>query len=429
MVLTEGDIYVEKFTLNPDPKKRLIAIFEVSQNSSIASKAMYEFMTLEHLKKEFKDSPALEEFYAEPHFQSWCMVICLYHTANDKEVRRRLVKTQMPEDSDGLFKIMEMAADSVGVKVNFHQNKVQAYEKEIVEATVSVKEREIFLHTLIDLFHGEISDKPFDQLRQIKENFLRNAALLGTDNSGHIIGGFLQHYIETKDNVYRVAKHFGEQLLKANLKLSSEYIPTLMEPYLLELPFAFKFQDFYIKNVIVDVNLLSEDFSKGVTLICPKYSNGQWDSDLFVTTINCESSADIDESLKDTSKFFYDKEVVSLSDIKVYKELVSFCLKSIIYIHSSESDIRSEKGVESKKKNPEKLKTFYKHNNPFTVINVGFSFHGRVYSMSETSVSGHFRWQPCGQGFSQVKLIWIEEHLRQYSDVMGNKLTTMLVND
>jgi hypothetical protein len=59
---------------------------------------------------------------------------------------------------------------------------------------------------------------------------------------------------------------------------------------------------------------------------------------------------------------------------------------------------------------------------PITVLNRSYSM-GREYSMDSSKVTGHFRWQPCGEKWNQVKLIWIDEFERTYKkpeDVVTN---------
>jgi hypothetical protein len=41
----------------------------------------------------------------------------------------------------------------------------------------------------------------------------------------------------------------------------------------------------------------------------------------------------------------------------------------------------------------------------------------RRYHVGSTTVSGHFRWQPCGVGLKDVKLVWIEDHVRNYNQL------------
>lgn len=393
------------FHTNTDPKKRFVSIFEVSQNSSLASKMIVDYIPFSVLEKDFENSESISSFFNDPKFIGWCLIICLYKTPTG-EVRRRILKSEtMPKENEDLFNLMKMTAESVGVTISFHESKITSKEFKL-NGNEYVKEKDIFLYSMIDLFCGGVSDKPFDQLVIVKEFFL-NSAVEKKEMVGHIVGGFLQSYIEERNNLYKIAKTFGDQLSRADLKLSSEYIPTRNEPLMIEFPFVFKFGNFYIRNAIISIMPLSETGAKGLTVVCPKIYDGKWNGDMFFTTLNCETSDDIQKSLDSTEKFF--------SNSQSYRDLISFVLKSLIYIHSEESDIQRQKGLKTSKKNVAKIKTFYKHNNPFDIINVGFGFHGRVYSVSKTLVSGHFRWQPCGKGLSQVKLIWIDEHPRNYS--------------
>ena len=50
---------------------------------------------------------------------------------------------------------------------------------------------------------------------------------------------------------------------------------------------------------------------------------------------------------------------------------------------------------------------------PVTLVNWGYE-RPREYSVSDTWVTGHMRWQRCGEKLSQIKLIWIEGHERHY---------------
>jgi hypothetical protein len=95
-------------------------------------------------------------------------------------------------------------------------------------------------------------------------------------------------------------------------------------------------------------------------------------------------------------------------------------LNAALYIHSQQPELRREPGsgdpalsktqareVRKKQQIPNECTV------PVTFVNWGFE-RPRVFQVGETSVRGHFRWQPCGVGMQQVKLIWIDQHLRHY---------------
>ena len=111
---------MEMFNPNTDPKRRLVAVLEVSQNKTVKSKALYHYFTYDQLESEFPDSPAIKEFFDQSMFMDWCMVICLYELAGSKEIRRRMLKTQKPKNEESLRDLMEQAANSVGVQLDLH---------------------------------------------------------------------------------------------------------------------------------------------------------------------------------------------------------------------------------------------------------------------------------------------------------------------
>lgn len=50
---------------------------------------------------------------------------------------------------------------------------------------------------------------------------------------------------------------------------------------------------------------------------------------------------------------------------------------------------------------------------PVTFIHRGY--HEKHYSKDSTFVQSHLRWQRCGVGLSQVKLVWVREHERTFN--------------
>jgi hypothetical protein len=92
----------------------------------------------------------------------------------------------------------------------------------------------------------------------------------------------------------------------------------------------------------------------------------------------------------------------------------------IMYIHSGQPDVSSFiKSMRRKEKNkltkkldlhPESVEAF-DHEVHFVGMNWKKPIH---YHVDGTIVKGHFRWQPCGVRNSQVKLIWINEHERNF---------------
>ena len=413
------------FTEKPpfDRNKRFVAISTVYCDKSIGSYLMCDYLSFEELKKmdsAFSDSTSIGSFYLDSNTVDKAILILLYESENSKEMRRRIAFGKAPESLEELKEVMLMVADGLGVLLNFHEAKIGSGFSKVLStsnnspvAEVKRVRENLFLHNLIDFYDGELTT-PYDQLDAIKEKILCSSTL-GSENHLSWLGTFLQNYILTRKNYYKIAEKFGNHLAKADLKIATKYIPSVTSAYLLEFPFPFQFSNFYLRSVLVTIVPLQDSSAKGMSIVCPKYEYGFWTGSFYHTTLDISDNESIEESLKETSKFFQKGEHLE-EDLAAYNDFISYVLKCLIYIHSSESDLTPEKGVENKKKNAAKARKFFRHNNPFDMTNVGYSFQGRHYSDKEFMVSGHNRWQPCGPGMSQVKLIWIDEYAKNKKD-------------
>jgi hypothetical protein len=397
---------------SPSPEYRLVVVAGLSKIKSINQPLSISFMSYEDTIEMFKDSSAVEMFFKESQNQDKCLIICLYEETKH-DIRRRMAICQYPNTMDEVKEIVAGIASTLGIYLNFHDNlKVNAVTSKISaekNTTVQIKERDYFLSSLIESFYGSV-ENPDEQLKNIKEELLYKA--VHTDNyENAAIGRFIQDYLDTRKGLYQVAHNFGTQLLKADLKLASKYLKPSLKSILLEFPFTFKFKDFYVRHAFVVVN--SNETGKLLTVISAKYVDGLWDgSTFFTSTVQIDSSEDIENSLKETSRFFYDSKIVDLKDLNTYHSFIKFCLKCLIYIESSEPDILPIKAATTDKKGTTKIRKFFKYNCPFDVTKLGYGFHGKHHNTEKWSVSGHFRWQPFGPKFSQIKLIWIDEQER-----------------
>lgn len=105
--------------------------------------------------------------------------------------------------------------------------------------------------------------------------------------------------------------------------------------------------------------------------------------------------------------------------------VVRALINSVLYIHSQDSEIMKLRPLrelthsqrrEHRKKYPvENLCTV-----PIQVLHWGY--HQKLFSVDETTVQTHLRWQPCGPSRSQVKLIWVKEHIRRYNVPTSQRL-------
>ncbi|NBO09725.1 MAG: hypothetical protein EBV30_10395, partial [Actinobacteria bacterium] len=109
------------------------------------------------------------------------------------------------------------------------------------------------------------------------------------------------------------------------------------------------------------------------------------------------------------------REEVEKARIPVFRAL----LNAAIYVHSSDPTLvrlPAEQELSNKKRAELRNRTGAENlcTVPVTLLNKDYHFE-RSYSVDSTTVRGHLRWQPCGAGRAQTRLIWIDEHERNYN--------------
>lgn len=222
--------------------------------------------------------------------------------------------------------------------------------------------------------------------------------------------------------IFKIAREFGEQLSKVNLRLSTQYVPDC-EPICIEFPESIRFFDsnnndyFHCAIVIAETNSMGAiDFQgvepkKIVQMFFPCYREDgtpKWETNLL--TLTFRENEEIDAAIERAKEC--SSHPLSSPDAAIY------VMKALVYIDSGDPDLRQYRAPRAETKNPKKLRRFMKEHADHSLVDmtlVGFSFKKpRTYLVNEVAVTGHFRWQPYGTHRDKVKLIWIEPHVRHY---------------
>jgi hypothetical protein len=235
-----------------------------------------------------------------------------------------------------------------------------------------------------------------------------------------------EKYIRDGKKNYRISKEFGEALSKTKLDISCKYIPKLNKCYNIQfhndvlLKSLFGEEDITYKNCYVSIEDCSTDYDKlkgyhkRIMVILPVYLNGNE----FYSTYDFVNLVFKDDDQKVTEALVY--SAANLKGRGITKEgegIIKYITNLILYINSGDPDIRELKKpkIPKETKNPKKFQKKNRHRPLLDIIEVGFSYmKGITYQVSSTDVRGHFRWQPCGEERSQVKLIWVKEHTRSF---------------
>jgi len=398
------------------PNQRLVTIAtDLDMNNSVSGHVLSGYVTWDQIKSEFSDSTFIRDFFEHPSTINQALYIVIYRN-KDGEFQRRMGITPKPENDDKLYETLEALAASLGFKLSLHHGQIKTTTHNMLRSVAFEKQLKVkndcCLYELLFANNYDL-DQPFENLTKVKALYLRQAALR-EENALAAVGSFLQNYIDHRDSYYRFADKFTQHLHKTSLKLPQSFLQRTLHPVLIEFPFAFRFGNFQLKHAYLSIfhNLGEKDYILSIT--SARYDqDGTWDGSSFLHSgVEISSSTeDIESSLEKSTKYLVDLDG---EDLATFKSFVLLCVKAMVYLKSAEPNIQREPGAATSKSSTAKLKKFYRHNRAFDSISVGYGYHGLTYSVDSTVVRGFFRWQRFGPGLALVKLIWIDEHSRNY---------------
>jgi hypothetical protein len=277
--------------------------------------------------------------------------------------------------------------------------------------------RKLGLEHLVDDWAGYSKGSPKERLHlaanRINQKLLSMQHTIQADEDGIAISSvFLTPYIMGASKVYRIGGTFGHHLNKTGIDLPLSAIPYEDgKSFWIETPdsLVFENQKGYRFLECFAVFRNGPDGSHRLFLESRHYDRqGGRLGTSQLCWVNLDGQGTINEVLDDGK---------NRSEIRFPRELIHFITKALVYIYSGDPDLKPEKGEVCKSSKPKKARRHLESVCPYDTVLVGYDFHGRHRHIESSIRSGHFRWQRCGVGLSQVKLIWIDETEVHYGPV------------
>jgi len=246
-----------------------------------------------------------------------------------------------------------------------------------------------------------------------------------TANNMTLVALVIQDYLDGTASIYKIADEFGRQLKRTDLDVPCSLLRGMIgKSYILEFPDSVTFPTPGGKHKSCVVTLGVKSPAGGFLGVEPTTSHERQTRALYILAQDCDMKGNY--SYQDSHVSFPLPDELTLSQAlntvsdggptaAISRDMVAFVAKCLLYIGSGEPDLKKEPAKTRETKNPKKLKALRRNFYPLDIVTVGYSFHGKTYNVDGTQVSGHFRWQRCGVEYSQVKLIWIDEHARHFN--------------
>jgi len=262
------------------------------------------------------------------------------------------------------------------------------------------------------------------------EHYINNN--ISPEDEFDFVGNVLSEFNSVKESkCYVMGKEFSKQLEKVKLDILSKYLMNIKETLYIE----------FAENIFLD-----EDNYFSGCVFCQS-NNGYLSISLFstleryVSTIgfsvgelieingNCIAPSIDDILTLGIANASYSKHSVGLTNIIgnriAIKKTLSFACNCILYINSGNPDLRLTRTPKCNSKSIKGLKKFIKkYPIESPIVYVGYNHKKKnIYYKDTSEVNGHFRWQPYGKELSKIKLIWINEHIREYNNTYKKLLT------
>lgn len=237
--------------------------------------------------------------------------------------------------------------------------------------------------------------------------------------------------------VYKIATGFGEQLAKVDLNIRAGLLPK-DGMFCIEFPDSIRFED-QPEQIEGFERQIDKDFFH-CAYVTTQYSNKDLplknnDNQPIFLSLNimlpCYDDKERFKGEENSLSLTFLSPTEPISEVirrakhnsshPIQNEgVISYVLKCMVYINSGDPDLRNYRAPNPPAtNNPKKQRRWAKEHQNQSLIDmvlVGYNFKKPVtYSVDETTVTGHFRWQPCGPRLEQVKLIWIAEHIRHFN--------------
>ena len=245
------------------------------------------------------------------------------------------------------------------------------------------------------------------------------------DDVKHDIYTYTTYIRDGKKN-YRISKDFSKALADASLDISCKYIPKKNISYNIQfhkeiiLKSIFGEDNIAYRNCYVTIEDCTSEYDKKkgylkrVMLVFPIYQDGaEYISTYdYINLVFEDDNQKVSEAIQNSAYLLDSKKLTQDGE-----GVIKYITNIVLYLNSGDPDLRELKkpNIPKLTKNIKKFEKKNKHKPLLDVIEVGYNYmKGINYSVSGTVVRGHFRWQPCGSNREQVKLIWIEEHPRNF---------------
>lgn len=233
--------------------------------------------------------------------------------------------------------------------------------------------------------------------------------------------------------VYRVSNNFFEDVKALRKQIPHAYITEEDQPFFISFkphkvgPFNFNgayvqmFSKGYDGAACLNIMLTVADhysvmMARSLMIVDP---TGSFD---LATSLREEAITEPPRTLIQSDMVFRDR-----AEARVFNGMVTAIINTAVYTNSKDPDIENLRPLRFYDKKSISSISADRRENLCTlpVRLIHWNYH-RKFNVDSTNVRSHMRWQPCGPGRTEIKLIWVDEHVRHFNKSLDTTTPIMV---
>lgn len=239
---------------------------------------------------------------------------------------------------------------------------------------------------------------------------------------------FTYAYKENKAHIYSVGKEFFNLVAGLKRNIPFKYIGDESRPIYIKTP-PLTIQGTIYNGAYVFTNMV-QDIGYAIVIITPRknytvmgcravlITNPSGVCNLGEIYKSKDSETNIFSDMLLTPKDSIESQAIWEKERQSFNHWLTGVVNTAVYVNSQDPEIDQLKPLRNyTRKQQVNLGNIKASNLCTLLINlVNWEYYtGRQYTCGEVGVASHMRWQPCGKERSEVKLIWVKEHTRNYN--------------
>lgn len=259
----------------------------------------------------------------------------------------------------------------------------------------------------------------------------------GTDLNAISHLAIIRKFQQESPKVYYVGRDFALALQKIDKEIPMEFFPEKFFGYIAFPKNTVRDEDEFVEGAYIYIGYGRDAGGcrpehQGMRFLWISYVSQPSDDGLyrsntkFLAPLRTGKLENMAEGLDSVDYLLGGDSEVSSEVERKRMAVYRLAVNTVLYIHSQNSEIqllKPERLLTKSQKKATKAGGGGVTDCHLPVVLVNWNYHtGMEFTKDSTTVDSFLRWQRCGVGLTQYKLVWVREHIRRYKNANSAEL-------